>query len=380
MRPYLHTFGLILSVLITSSSAWSQRLKSPEVNADGSITFRTDQPAAETIEIQFNRVPDDKSTVTLTKDENGKWLGTSRPLAPGIYEYKMIVDGTAQLDIRNRWIKKWYTLENLVEVPGDPSLVTERQSVDHGVLHHHYYQSAITNSQRQVIVYTPPSYASHPDKRYPVLFLLHGFGDDQTAWTEVGRANLIADNLIHGGTTKEMIIVMPHGHPVPLPHGTQSKQARDDYGKDNNLAMRRDLIEVLLPWVRSNYRTLDTIDNRAIAGLSMGGGHSIRTALASNEFAYVGAYSAAAPQDETLDDLATDLDRFKMKLKHFWIACGDEDFLLERNQAFVKQLKAASIPHVYLETQGAHNWDVWRDDYLPRFLPMLFQDSAASER
>ncbi|MCC9601366.1 hypothetical protein LOC67_12495 [Stieleria sp. JC731] len=371
----MRTISAIFAIACLSCvNVYAQRVQSPQVNDDGTVTFRTHLPKAETVKVEINRVADELSSVELQKNEDGLWVGTSKTFQPGIYEYKMIVDGSAQLDIRNRWAKKWYTLENLFEVPGDPAIVTQIQSVPHGVLHHHIYDSPITENQRNVVVYTPPSYHANPDRQYPVLFLLHGFGDDQTAWTEVGRANVIADNLIAEGKANEMLIVMPHGHPVPLPYGNVARQ----YSEQNNEKMVRDLDEVLLPWVEENYRVIRSPGGRAIAGLSMGGGHTIRTALGTNDFSYAGAFSSAAPNVDSLEEIATDLAGFKKQMKLFWIACGDKDFLLERNHQFIKTLQAENVDHQYVESEGAHNWDVWRDDYLPKFLPMLFQEIPSS--
>lgn len=362
-------FLLLVLISVTPiSDVAAQHLRSPEVNEDGSITFRTTTSKdVQSVKVSINRT--ENGSVELAKTELGHWEGTSKPLPAGIYEYDFRVDGTTQLDRRNRWFKKWYSINNLVEVPGNPPLVTERQSVAHGTLHEHTYDSSVTSSQRPVLVYTPPSYHKHPNQKFPVLFLLHGFGDDHKAWTEVGRANLIADNLIAAKTIKEMIIVMPYGHPVALPYGDRPK----DYGTNNDTAMIKDVETVLMPWVTEHYRVIDRPDARAITGLSMGGGHSTRIALATNAFAFVGAFSAAMPQKESLAELTKDLDEFKKLNKLFWIACGDKDFLLERNQKFDRLLSEANVEHQYLETKGSHNWDVWRDEYLPQFLPKLFQ-------
>ncbi|WP_161604234.1 alpha/beta hydrolase-fold protein [Roseiconus nitratireducens] len=358
------------------STAYSQRIQSPEVHPDGRVTLRVVAPEADEVVAEISRVEDGR--FSLTKGDEGIWEGVHGPLKPGIYEYSFEVDQTPQIDRLNRWIKKWYSLNSLFEVPGDPPLLTEVQSVPHGVLHHHLYSSPVTDSQRRCIVYTPPSYQSDPDRTFPVLFLLHGFGDDQTAWTEVGRAHLIADNLIAAGKAKEMLIVMPHGHPVDLPYGDRD----ENYGAENNAAMQREIVEVLLPWVAEHYRVASTPEQRAIAGLSMGGGHAIRISLGSNAFGWVGAFSAAAPEEESLQELCPDLEQFKQQTRLFWIPCGKDDFLLERNEAFDKQLSDAGVTHQFVKTAGAHNWDVWRDDYLPKYLPQLFEspDSATAKR
>ena len=163
---------------------------------------------------------------------------------------------------------------------------------------------------------------------------------------------------------------MPHGHPEPLPYGDRP----DNYNDRNNAAMVKEINHVLISWIESRYRVAETPSERAIAGLSMGGGHSIRTALGTNKFGWVGAFSAAAPEDESVDSIAVDLSQFRKQNRLFWIACGDEDFLLDRNQSFDAALTDANVSHQYLETKGSHNWNVWRDEYLPQFLPLLFTE------
>lgn len=351
--------------------ASAERPKSPEVNEDRTVTFRAYLPYAASAHAQIRRVENGK--VEMQEGESGWWTGTSSQLPAGIHEYMIVVDGTPHVDTLNRWIKEWYTIDSLFEVPGEKPLVTELQAVPHGTLHHHTYRSKVTKSDRGVVVYTPPSYAQKSKRKFPVLFLLHGFGDDQTAWTKVGRAHYICDNLIAQKNIKEMVVVMPYGHPNPLPYGETSEDDSAKYSETNNRLMIREIDEVLLPWTEKNYRVIDKPESRAIAGLSMGGGHSIRTALSHGKFAWVGAFSAAAPKKETPMELAEDLERFKDQLKLMWIACGDKDFLLQRNVKFVERLKNANVKHDYVETKGSHNWGVWRDEYLPQFLPMLFR-------
>ena len=355
-----------LGLIAFTASVYGQQTQSPEVNADRTVTFRHRAPEAKEVLVNIARVPDGR--IELVRNDQGLWQGASQPLPPGIHEYTFLVDGAQQIDPLNRWIKKWYSLNSLVEIPGDPALVSELQSVPHGTLHHHLYASSVTKQDRAAIVYTPPGYSA--SKQYPVLYLLHGFGDDQTAWTEVGRANLIADNLIAQGKMSPMIIVMPNGHPVALPYGERAR----DYGPRNDEAMLADVTTVLMPLVEQNYATKEGSSQRAIVGLSMGGGHSLGIGLRHMEkFAWIGAFSAAAPGAESLAEAFPNLGTANDQLKLLWIACGEDDFLLDRNRAFTKALDQLNVKHIYLETAGAHNWSVWRDDYLPKFLQLIFK-------
>jgi len=306
----------------------------------------------------------------MNRDANGLWTFQSEPLPSGIHEYTFTVDGSTVTDPRNRWVKKWLTSASLVEIPGDPPLLSEQQAVPHGSVHHHLYQSETTDTQRGAVVYTPPGYDPNDDRTYPVVVLCHGFGDDQAAWTEVGRSHLIADNLIHQGKIEPMIIVMPHGHPVPLAQLSWS----EDYAQRNSDAMINDVVGDLLPLIEANYQVKTSRDDRAIVGLSMGGGHSISGGLSHpDKFAWVGAFSAAAPRGD-LEKQFPNLGKRLADHPHelFWIACGTDDFLIERNRQFDKQLDELGIPHTYVETDGAHTWSIWRE-YLPTFLQAVFR-------
>ncbi len=370
-NKFYFRFVTAITVAAIASNCNAQRVKSPEVHGDGSVTIRHMAPKAESVTVQISRVPDGK--IELQKGASGLWEGRSKALPPGIHEYSFNVDGNRQIDPLNRWVKKWYSLASLVEVPGEPALLSEKQMVPHGSMHSHTYASKVTGGDRSVLVYTPPGY-ENGRQDYPILFLLHGFGDDYLAWTEVGRANWIADNLLAQKKMKPMIIVMPYGHPEPLPYGKR----QSDYGSRNDAKMEQDVMTEVLPLVEKYYRCKDSTDARGIVGLSMGGGHSLRIGLGNlDTFGWVGAFSAAAPSGDSLGKDFPGLKKNSKSLRKLWIACGDKDFLLERNQSFVAALKEAKIAHDYVETRGSHNWSVWRDDYLPKFLQLVFQENSS---
>ena len=338
---------------------------SPEVHSDGRITFRFTSRSAKSVQVKFSR-----GDYSLARDGD-RWSTTIGPFAPGIYDYVFEVDGSRVTDPRNRWVKKWKVCASLVEIPGTPALITQRQNVPHGTVHRHFYDSPATGAQRPVIVYTPPGYSSTGEP-YPVLVLCHGNGDDETAWTEVGRAHFILDNLISEKKIVPMVVVMPHGHPVPLAERNWSEDSRER----NRLAMVKDVAEGILPWLPHHYHVREDAMGRAVTGLSMGGGQSIAIGMTHPElFHWVGAFSASAPHGVLPDEHP----QFKLsrndnqKRRLFWIACGKDDFLLERNQHFTQQLKSLEIDHQYVETDGAHSWEVWRR-YLPEFLQMIFVD------
>ncbi len=341
---------------------------SPEVHDDGRVTFRMVGQGASEVVVRIA-----KQTRRMELNEDGVWELTTEPLSPGLHDYTFEIDGVRVTDPRNRMLKKWLTCVSMVEVPGDPAPLTQQQEVAHGTTHHHIYRSSITSGSRKAIVYTPPEYDPHAKNPYPVVVLCHGFGDDETAWTEVGRAHHILDNLINSGRIAPMVVVMPHGHPIPLAQRTWS----DDYGVRNSEAMVKDIVNDLLPLVEKFYHVTGDADQRAVVGLSMGGGQAIEAGMLHPEtFSWVGAFSAATPQGDLQKEhpelLAQDAAA-KNSRKLFWIACGVDDFLVERNRKFDILLNDLGISHTYVETEGAHSWEVWRV-YLPDFLEQLFPD------
>ena len=345
--------------------AGGNAIQSPELHDDHRVTFRLVAPAAAEV-----RVAVAGQSFPMNRNAEGLWSYTTQVMPAGIYEYTFRVDGSSMTDPRNRWLKKWLTCASLLEIPGSPPQLTEQQAVPRGAVHAHVYRSKTTGADRSVMIYTPPGYDPTADRTYPVVVLCHGFGDDQTAWTEVGRSHLIVDNLIAQEKIEPMIIVMPYGHPVPLAERAWS----EDYRERNDQAMIADVVSDLLPMVERTYRMKTSREDRAIVGLSMGGGHSISGGLRyPDQFAWVGAFSAAAPQADLDQDYAGLSERLaEHPHRLFWIACGKDDFLVERNRSFNDQLNQRGIKHTYVETDGGHSWPVWRI-YLPQFLEQIFR-------
>lgn len=306
------------------------------------------------------------------KGPDGIWSLTVGPVPPAIYSYTFQLDGARVLDPHNTAVKRWSGGNaSLVEVrPSDPKPYDLR-NVPHGALHTHYYSSQSGRANRRLVSYTPPGYERDAERTYPALYLLHGSGDSETTWSEVGKANLILDNLIAAGEAEPMLVVTPNGH--PLPWGYRRRGLRTD----NTEAFRKDLLESAIPFVESLYRARQGREDRAIAGLSTGGGQALHCAVAApDRFAWVGAFSAATPgpeQDPAMHEFLADPERANGRLSLLWIAIGRDDFLLDRNTRFKHRLDAAGIRHTYLLTDGGHSWPVWRD-YLARLAPRLFRD------
>ncbi len=341
---------------------------SPEVHTDGKITFRIRAPKAEKVSVICESV----GTQPMAKDADGVWSVTVGPVHPGIYDCQFDVDGLRITDpaspnvFGNRQGSRGY-----VEVPGPAGHPRhdEWRDVPHGTVTIHWYTSKVTGVRRRVHVYAPPGYARETSKRYPVLYLLHGSGDNDSHWTLLGRANVIADNLLADGRVVPMLIVMPDGH--------VADRSREREGGSRNRGrelFEKDLLESVAPLVETNYRVLPDARHRGIVGLSMGGGQSIGVGLGHlDQFAWVGAFSAAVSgNDPTLAKLRSDPGTANGKLMLLWIAIGKDDFLLSRNRDFVKVLDELKIHDTYQETEGTHAWGVWRG-YLAEFLPLLFR-------
>ena len=362
------TFGLASQGVLVEQDLFGQ-IVSPEVHADRTVTFRLDAPQAGKVLVQGLSGVEPQA---LVKNANGVWEATIGPLAPELYSYKFSVDGAEMMDPHNRLVKKWLTVENLVEVPGDPPLLHEQQRVPHGVVHHHTYYSQTAECERGVCVYTPPAYRANDTDQYPMLVLMHGYGDDESAWLEAGRAHWIADNLIAQGKVIPLVMAMPYGHPLPL----AKSGTFDDYAVRNVVAMEDDLMHDLLPLLENQYRLKDDRLQRAIVGLSMGGGQSLTIGLKNlDRFAWIGGFSSATPSgdvDQQFAGLLRDVSTTNEQLKLLWIGCGKEDFLLERNEQFHTWLSEKTINHHYRLTEGGHDWMVWRK-YLAEVLPQLFR-------
>ncbi len=357
---------LSLLVCLNSRVQGQQRqvVVSPEVQADRRVTFRLLAPSVKSVavNIQFGG----QGSHPMAKDDKGLWSVTIGPFEPEIYDYDFVVDGLRIVDPANSWLKVWLgSSRNVLEVPGEPPMCFEEQPVPHGTLHIHKYPSKSLGVTRDLYVYTPPGYETSGDVKYPVLYLFHGFGDSADAWTVVGRANLIADNLLAAKKAKPLIIVMPYGHTPSAPPVMRS------IGRYHSF--ERDMIEDVIPYVQRNYRTRTDQKDRAIAGLSMGGGQSLTIGLGHPElFAWVGAFSSAVPEGESLDKLLAKPEVLNDKLKLLWVGYGRSDFLFERNEKFLERLKTDKINCVAHVTDGGHEWRLWRL-YLNELVPLLFR-------
>ena len=352
--------------------AFAQQTVSPEVQSGGRVTFRLNAPGAKEVRVRCEGV---KATA-MQKDDQGVWSLTTDPLEPDLYAYSFNVDGLRVIDPANPLLK--YNLLNTdsqVHVPGPKSLPWEINDVPRGQLHRHFYQSTAAGDERDFIVYTPPGYDPSSRKRYPVLYLLHGYSDDATAWPSVGLANVILDNLIARAQAKPMIVVMPLGYgTLDIVKGGWSRVRDPGLWQRNNDQFRETLLNEVMPQAEKAYKISPDRGAHAIAGLSMGGMQSLTIGLNHlDRFAWIGAFSSGglhtnySEQFPKLDETAS------KQLRLLWIACGKEDRLLDSNQKLVTWLNSKRVPPTWTETSGEHSFRVWRRN-LAAFTPLLFQD------
>jgi len=347
-------------------------VRSPQVAADRTVTFRLRAPAASEVSLSGEFM---RGSKPLVKGTDGTWTITVGPLEPEIYNYNFTIDGVKTIDPANAEVKTGSTastIGSILVVPGEAPAFYDPQPVPHGEIRTHWYESKSLKSVRRLTVYTPPDYDQSRASRYPVLYLFHGANADETAWTRLGHVNLILDNLLAAGKAKPFIVVMPFGYGAPPGTGVPEPGG----GFSGTAALfGRDLLGDVIPFIDTHYRTYGDRDHRAIAGLSMGGVESLEIGLNHLElFSYVGGFSAAVrPADfaKTYAGLVASPEAANRQLRLLWLGCGTDDGLFSATDSFSKFLDTAKITHTFHKSPGAHAWMVWRH-YLNEFAPLLF--------
>jgi enterochelin esterase-like enzyme len=356
--------SLLLS-LILPVLAHAQVPVSPELHADGSVTFRCRAPKAAEVKLRGQWTQD---LPNLNKGENGLWSLTVRAVPTGVWEYSFNIDGLAVLDSLNPAFKpQRQPQSSILHLPSNPPSPWDWQDIPHGSVHQHGYASKALGKPRELWIYTPPGYEKNTSQTYPLLVLQHGSGDNHRTWVDHGKAHWILDHLIATGKARPMIVLMLDGHPL-------GQVPREDANLRNQSlkAFQRELKEDALPLVEATYRITPGKDHRALAGLSMGGWQALGVGLNElDTFSWIASLSGAADEATLQQPLQNPADT-NAKLRLLWIACGKDDFLIERNESLVATLKMAGIQHQWHLTDGNHSWPVWRD-YLSRLAPLLFQ-------
>jgi enterochelin esterase family protein len=309
-----------------------------------------------------------KDPIAMTRADDGTWSVTLEAVPSGVWEYSFSVDGLNVVDAQASAFKPARELaKSILHIASVPPAPWDWQDVPHGTVHQHGYLSKALGRAREIWIYTPPGYEQAEGKKYPLFVLQHGSGDNHRTWVEHGKAHWILDNLIAAGKARPMVVLMLDGHPLgQTKFGDEAKRAE---AMD---AFRRELFDDALPLTESLYRVEKDAAHRAIAGLSMGGWHSMTVGLGNmDRFAWVGSFSGVPPEPAVAQSFLADPAAANAKLRLLWIAVGKDDFLRQRNEDFVAQLKDKAITHTWQLTEGAHAWPVWRG-YLAEFAPLLF--------
>ena len=356
----------------------------PRLNADRSATFRVRADQAQKVQLLMEL---GQSTYDMTKDQDGYWEVTTKPLLPGFHYYAIAVDGFASNDPGSRVFFAARKEVSGLEIPGPGSDFFAVKVVPHGTVRTQWYFSKTTGEIRRIFVYTPPGY-DQGTERYPVLYLQHGWGEDEAGWSDQGHENFILDNLIAAKKAIPMIIINENGmtgvhfqpppspRPGAAPSPPQTRAVSHFFMDERYAAVDGVVSHDLIPYIDEHFRTIADRDHRALAGLSMGGAQALRIGLNHlDQFAYLGAFSPAIAITDTnkdYDGVLADPAKINQQLHLLWIGIGTDDFLFEPVRRSHEVLEKAGIKHIWVNSSGAHVWTVWRE-YLADFAPRLFQ-------
>ena len=341
------SFYIVILPFFVTVASFAQRppsISSPQVHTDNTVTFKYFSRTAEKVTLSGEFLA---SPVAMTKDASGVWSITVGPVKPDIYPYFFVVDSIQVADPNNTYIFANERFKrSIVDIPGSTPLVHSMQNVPHGKISYRYYKSKTLGTTRQLLVYTPPGFNPNGSKKYPVLYLIHGGSDTEETWTKVGRANLIADNLIAQGKAVPMIIVMPYGNvrPSTVPDG-----------------FTRDVMNDIIPFIEANYPVLTDSKNRAVAGFSVGGGQTLNIGLTNtNKFAYVCSYAPFTQTPEWQRNFgsayAPNAAQVNNQLKLFTISVGTEDFLYESVKQNIAMYEKKGLKVKSYIVPGGHTW------------------------
>lgn len=392
----LATMAMLSVAAYAQQALWGgQQIVSPEIHENNTVTFRFAAPKAVSVQITGDFLPAQKIKTTsgemnapgvasLKEGENGIWeYTTPEPLPSELYSYSFIVDGlTTVKDPNNVYmIRDVASVTNVFIIKGGQGDLYSVNKVSHGTVARRWYNSPTLGIARRITIYTPPGY-ENSSQRYPVFYLLHGMGGDEEAWIALGRTAQILDNLIAQGKAKPMIVVMTNGNvdqeaaPGESSEGFYKPSMRLPRTMEGT--MEKHFPDVV-KFIDSNYRTVKSKAGRAIAGLSMGGFHSLHISKEYPDmFDHVGLFSAAIMPNQNIEsDVYKNMDeklkiQFGKRPKLYWIACGNTDFLWKNNRDYCRMLDEKGYPYTFFESEDGHIWKNWRI-YLSKFAPMLFK-------
>lgn len=381
MKNCILLFILVLSI---ASNAVAQDLEGsisseynipegqyPIVNKDLSATFRIQAPSAQSMQVDIcgKKYP-------MTKDAAGIWEATTAPLVVGFHYYFLLIDGVSVVDPASQTFFGCGRMASGIEIPelkAESAYYSYQKDIPHGQVRECYYFSKVEGKQRRCFVYTPAEYETNPTKRYPVLYLQHGMGEDETGWSRQGKMAFILDNQISEKKCVPMIVVMDYGNCGYI-HGTKKGESQKEFGA----LFTPILINDIIPYIDSNFRTLSDRDNRAMAGLSWGGHQTFETTLNNiDKFSHIGAFSGALfflKEDnikKAYNGVFAQPDVFNKKVHTLFLGMGSEEGM--GSKRISDFLKENGINNTYYESPGTHHeWLTWRR-CLNQFLPLIFK-------
>ncbi len=371
MKTVLPIAALSLALTLCAQAPAPDGLVSPEVHPDRTVTFRVRAPKAAEVTLYGDWMPVGKPQ-PMAKAADGVWSITTQPLEVNGHLYWFNLDGLAIADPVNPVIKqRQRTSASLVEVPGAEPSPWDIRDVPHGTVVTEWRKSAVLGRTERVVIYLPPGYEKG-NAKFPVLYLVHGSGDVPESWSAAGHANLILDNLIADKKATPMIVVMPAGHSIPF-----GAQRGGPGNVTNNELFEQYMVKELIAFIDGKYRVAPGGKNRALAGLSMGGGHTIYTGFSHPElFSALGIFSPGLPRDfdTRFKSVVDNPKAFNAKVPTIWISCGDNDSTVQypRIRTWAESLDKAGLKETFKTYSGAHTWPVWRNS-LSDFAPLLFK-------
>ncbi|MEJ1241824.1 alpha/beta hydrolase-fold protein [Chryseolinea sp. T2] len=355
-----------LTVLGFPASTNVRSAKYPQVLPDNRVLFKVKAPDAQKMQIDLVKKYD------MSKDSEGYWSVTTDTISEGIHYYSLIIDGVAVADPASETFYGMGRMAAGIEIPSKNGDYYALKDVPHGEVRMKRYYSAVFNDWRRFYIYTPAEYETNPDKKYPVLYLLHGGGEDERGWSTQGKTDLILDNLIADGRAKPMLVVMMDGN--------TGGGGIASFGERSLQTFENELMKVVIPVVERSYRAQTTSDSRALAGLSMGGLQTLHAGVKNHQmFSYLGVFSSGwFANNPTLSDpqyafMKNNVAAINSDIKQFWIAMGaKEDIAYENCKVMLKKFDEMGVRYQYSEYPGGHTWPVWRNN-LYKFAPLLFQ-------
>ena len=325
-----------------------------------SVAFKIKAPEAKKVQIDLGKMYD------MTKDDQGVWSITTDPQVPGFHYYSLVIDGYKVMDPASETFYGMGRMASAIEIPEKGADFYEVKDVPHGAIASKYYFSKVTNDWRRLYVYTPAGYDTNTKEKYPVVYIQHGGGEDERGWTVQGKTDIILDNLIAEGKAKPMIVVISNGN-------VSSGKGQGGYSSAGMAAFKEEMTKNIVPFIDKNFRTLTDVKNRALCGLSMGGGQSFYTGLENLDcFASVGVFSSGIfgginnptgkefDAEKEIPGLLSKSQSFNDKLKLFYISIGEQDPRFDYTKKAVTKFKDSGLKVEFASFPGAHEWQVWR--------------------